>query len=455
MSNDLQRRVAEGPLTSFQLVAIGVCVCLNMLDGFDILAMSFAASGVKTDWGLADSLLGYLFSAGLVGMGIGSLTIAPWADRWGRRPIVLLSMSIAALGMVGSAAASGFVPLLVLRVFTGIGIGGTIASVAVIVSEYAPDRWRSVALAIYATGYSIGATVGGTLTAFAVERFGWRSAFAIGGLLSLLLVPVAWRCLPESLEFLMTRRPPSALRRVNDLLLAMGQAVVNVLPDRPPGGVGAPRALTPLALLITRTTVLAWFVFFCTMAGFYFIMSWTPRLLTAAGLATKQGLTGGIMLNLGGIAGCALYAWAASRASARWLLTAALVATAMLIGAFGLAISNLNVALWTALLLGMIANSAMAGLYAVGPTLYPTAVRATGMGSAIGIGRLGAILAPILSGALLDRGWTPAHLYGLFAIPYVLAALAMLGIGARERDGNNTTVATARNASSGTANHGV
>jgi MFS transporter, AAHS family, vanillate permease len=454
MSNDLQRRVAEGPLTPFQLVAIGVCVCLNMLDGFDILAMSFAASGVKSDWHLADSLLGYLFSAGLVGMGIGSLAIAPWADRWGRRPIVLLSVSIAGLGMVGSAATSGFVPLLVLRVFTGIGIGGTIASVAVIVSEYAPDRWRSVALAIYATGYSIGATIGGTLTAFAVERFGWRSAFAIGGLLSLLLVPVAWRCLPESLEFLMARRPPSALRRVNDLLLAMGQAAVNVLPDCPTGGPGTPRAVTSLALLITRTTVLAWFVFFCTMAGFYFIMSWTPRLLTAAGLAANQGLTGGIMLNLGGIAGCALYAWAASRASARWLLTVALVATAMLIGAFGLAIGNLNAALWTALLLGMIANGAMAGLYAVGPTLYPTAVRATGMGSAIGIGRLGAIVAPILSGALLDQGWTPAHLYGLFAIPYVLAALAMLGIGAREPAGHPTW-ATVHDRSSGTANHGA
>jgi MFS family permease len=210
----------------------------------------------------------------------------------------------------------------------------------------------------------------------------------------------------------------------------------------------------PLALLITRTTVLAWFVFFCTMAGFYFIMSWTPRLLTAAGLAANQGLTGGIMLNLGGIAGCALYAWAASRASARWLLTVALVATAMLIGAFGLAIGNLNAALWTALLLGMIANGAMAGLYAVGPTLYPTAVRATGMGSTIGIGRLGAILAPILSGALLDRGWTPAHLYGLFAIPYVLAALAMLGIGAREPAGNPTW-ATVHDRSSGTANHGA
>jgi MFS family permease len=125
MSHDLQQRVAEAPLTKFQLFAIGVCVCLNMLDGFDILAMSFAASGVKADWHLANSQLGYLLSAGLIGMGVGSLTVAPWADRFGRRPIVLLSVSIAALGMAASAAASGLGQLLLLRVFTGIGIGGT------------------------------------------------------------------------------------------------------------------------------------------------------------------------------------------------------------------------------------------------------------------------------------------------------------------------------------------
>jgi benzoate transport len=386
--------------------------------------MSFAASGVKTDWHLADSQVGFLLSAGLVGMGIGSLLVAPWADRLGRRPIVLLSVVIAGLGMVGSAATSGFVQLLMLRVLTGIGIGGTIASVAVIVSEYAPERWRSVALAIYATGYSIGATIGGALTALAVERFGWRSAFAIGGFLSLALVPIAWRRLPESLEFLLTRRPADALRRVNDLLLAMRRAAVSVLPDIPSG-----TPATARVLLVTRTSVLTWFVFFCTMAGYYFIMSWTPRLLTAAGHATNRGLTGGILLNLGGIAGCLLYTWGASRVNARGLLIAALLATALLIGVFALTMSNLNTALWTALLVGMIANAAMAGLYAVGPTSYPTAVRATGMGSAIGVGRLGAILAPSISGALLDKGWTPAHLYVLFAIPYVLAALAMMGIG--------------------------
>jgi cyanate permease len=171
------------------------------------------------------------------------------------------------------------------------------------------------------------------------------------------------------------------------------------------------------------------------MASYYFIMSWTPRLLTAAGMATNQGLTGGILLNLGGIAGCLLYTWAAARANARWLLTVVLLATALMIGVFALSMSNLNAALWTALLVGMIGNGAMAGLYAVGPLLYPTAVRATGMGTAIGIGRLGAILAPLISGALLDKGWTPAHLYVLFAIPCVLAALAMMGIGAREGSG--------------------
>jgi MFS family permease len=142
VSSELQRRVTEGPLTPFQLLAIGVCVCLNMVDGFDILAMLFAASGIKSDWHLTDSQLGYLFSAGLVGMGIGSLSIAPWADRLGRRPSVLLSVAIAGLGMVGSVAASGFAPLLLLRVLTGVGIGGTIASVAVAVSEYAAIRWH-------------------------------------------------------------------------------------------------------------------------------------------------------------------------------------------------------------------------------------------------------------------------------------------------------------------------
>jgi benzoate transport len=428
-SQDLQRRLAQGPITAFQLTVIALCVGLNMLDGFDVLAMSFAASGVKAEWHLPDSLLGALLSAGLVGMGLGSLTLGPCADRWGRRIIVLLSVAVAGLGMLGSALARDYAELLVLRVLTGIGIGGTIASVAVIVSEYAPDRWRGTALAIYATGYSIGATIGGALAAYAIPRYGWRAAFVIGGTLSLAMLPLAWRKLPESLDFLLTRRPPSGLARVK--LRGMGQRSLTV-PAEPlinsnqsrQDSIGA-----QFRLLMRPTTALVWIVFFCTMAGFYFILSWTPRLLNAAGLSAGQGMTGGVLLNLGGIAGCVLFAFAAARADTHRLLLGALVGSALLTVTFGLLMSRPDVALWTALLLGIIANAAMAGLYAVGPPLYPTAVRTTGMGWAIGIGRFGAILAPLASGSLLDRGWSPAQLYLFFGAPFMVAAVAIFVIG--------------------------
>ena len=431
MTGDVQRRMAEGPFTALQVVAVGVCVCLNMLDGFDILAMSFAASGVKSAWHLDDSHLGYLLSAGLVGMAIGSLAIAPWADRIGRRPVVLLSVTIAGVGMIASAAAAGFPQLMVLRICTGVGIGGTIASAAVIASEYAPQRWRSVALAVYATGYSIGATVGGLLTALAIRHSGWRSAFVIGGALSLALVPVAWRLLPESIDFLLVRRPPNALRRINGLLMGMRHAPLRVLPEHSDPDHQSRGVLALLRASTTRVAMFAWVMFFCAMAGWYFIASWTPRLLTAAGLSASQGLSAGILLNLGGIAGCGLYAWGASLVNARSLLAGALIATAFLIATFGFSLGNLSAALGIAVLLGVIANSVMAGLYAVGPGLYPTPVRATGMGAAIGIGRIGAILAPTVSGALLDAGWTPRGLYLGFSAPYFVAALALWRIGLR------------------------
>jgi benzoate transport len=436
VSHDLQRKLAQGPITAFQLTVIALCVGLNMLDGFDVLAMSFAASGVKVDWHLLDGQLGALLSAGLVGMGVGSLTLGPCADRWGRRIVVLLSVAFAGLGMLGSALAHDYPELLVLRVFTGIGIGGTIASVAVIVSEYAPDNWRGTALAIYATGYSIGATIGGALSAYAIPRYGWRAAFVIGGSLSLLMWPLAWRKLPESLDFLLTRRPASGLRRVNVVLQSMGHPSLPVLAEPLPvsNQTGHHSVGAQIRLLMKPPTLLVWIVFFSTMAGFYFILSWTPRLLNAAGLSAGQGMTGGVLLNLGGIAGCGLFAFAAARADTHRLLLGALSGSALLIVVFGIVISRLGMALWTALLLGIIANAAMAGLYAVGPPLYPTAVRTTGMGWAIGIGRFGAILAPLVSGALLDRGWLPAQLYFFFSAPFLVAAIAIFLIGPVRRE---------------------
>src|SRR5260370_91037 len=245
------------------------------------------------------------------------------------------------------------------------------------------------------------------------------------------MLPLAWRKLPESLDFLLTRRPPSGLRRVNAVLQGMGQPSLTVLAEPLTGSnqSGQDSVGAQLRLLMRPSTLLVWIVFFCTMAGFYFILSWTPRLLNAAGLSAGQGMTGGVLLNLGGIAGCGLFAFAAARADTHRLLLGALIGSAVLIVVFGLVMSRLDIALWTALLLGIIANAAMAGLFAVGPPLYPTAVRTTGMGWAIGIGRFGAILAPLASGALLDRGWLPAQPYFFFSAPFVAAAVAIFLIG--------------------------
>src|SRR2546430_7210925 len=154
--DNMRQAVAQGPLTSFQALAIALCIALNMLDGFDILAMSFSASGVKAAWNLPNSELGELFSAGLVGMAAGSLLLAPCADVFGRRRIILVAVLIAGAGMLGSVAARGFGELLALRALTGVGIGGTIASVAVVVSGYAPDRWRSAAPPADSTGNPAG-----------------------------------------------------------------------------------------------------------------------------------------------------------------------------------------------------------------------------------------------------------------------------------------------------------
>ena len=431
--DDVRQRVAGGPLTSFQLAAIAVCIGLNMLDGFDILAMSFSASGVKADWSLTHTQLGRLLSAGLVGMALGSLFFAPCADYWGRRRIVLLSALLAACGMLGSVVARGYGDLLLLRLITGIGIGGTIASVAVVVSEYVPDRWRSAALAAYSTGYPVGATLGGWLTTLAIPRYGWRSAFAIGGAMSLALVAAAWRLLPESLDFLLSRRPEGALARLNSLLTRMRLPELPGLPERGAAGAVPANLRASLPLLLTPTTALVWVIFFCTMAAFYFFVLWTPRLLNEGGLSASEGLTAGVLLSLGGIAGCGGFAVVAAWADARRLLLGSLVLSAILIAAFGAVVHRLDLALWTAVILGLISNSAMSGLYAVGPPVYPTEVRATGMGWAIGIGRLGAILAPLGAGALLDRGWRPGQLYFLFAVPFVIAAIATLILGPSKR----------------------
>jgi benzoate transport len=427
---DLRRLVGQGKMTSHQIVAITVCMGLNMLDGFDILVMSFAAPGASAEWKLSGSQLGVLFSAALVGMACGSLFLAPRADRFGRRAIVMLSVSIVSAGMLASAFAASYQWLAVLRALTGIGIGGILASATVLVAEYASDRWRSTASFLYTSGYSIGGTVGGAIAAILIGRFGWRTAFEFGGAASFLMLPISFWGLPESVDFLITRQPAGALLALNRLLAKMRHPVLSMLPQRDSPGAnamsGSVRRL--FAPPLQRATLLTWLAFFFIMGGYYFVFNWTPKLLTSSGLTAQQGISSGVLLSLGGIAGTVLFAFVTRVIDVRRVTLGCLLVSAALMALFAVNAAHLSVALLVGVALGGMSTSAMAGFYAITPTLYDADLRTAGMGWGIGIGRIGAILAPLGTGVLVDRGWHSVQLFCLFAGAFLLAWLALAGM---------------------------
>ena len=430
MTRPLRVALDESPMTRFQWSAIAVCVLLNMLDGFDVLVMAFTGRTVATEWGLSGAQLGLLLSAGLVGMAAGSLLVAPWADRVGRRPVILGCLAVAAAAMLLSAASQSPGQLGALRVLTGIGIGGILASSNVIAAEYASRRWRGLAVSLNSTGYAIGATAGGFIAVLLIGSSGWRSVFLFGGIATAVAIPLVWWRLPESMDFLLVRRPAGALERANALAARLGMAEMERLPDQPatPGGVGASfREL--LSPRLRRTTLLMWIVFFCVMAGFYFVTSWTPALLVEAGLTPTDGITAGTLLNMGGIFGAALLGLLAARFPVRNVLIGYLAATAVLLAVFILAASAATASLALAFTLGGIVglfiNGCVAGIYSLSPVVYGPAVRTTGVGTALAVGRAGAILAPTAAGALLDAGWTPQALY-LAAGALLLGTAAVL-----------------------------
>ncbi|MFV3371983.1 MFS transporter [Pseudomonas sp. NY15435] len=425
MSQSISIQLDQKDMGKFQWVVISLCFLINMLDGFDVLVMAFTAASVSSEWGLSGIELGYLLSAGLVGMALGSLFIAPWADRFGRRPLILLCISIAGVGMLVSSQAPSVTMLGVLRLLTGLGIGGVLASSYVIAGEYANKKWRSLAISLQSTAYALGATLGGLIAAQIIPHMGWRSVFLYGGIATLLTLPVLYFLLPESIAYLVVRQPRNALLRINRLLSRVG---IEQIADMPKSEQGAQASLgqTFAGLFskdLLRPTLLVWAGFFLVMFGFYFVMSWTPKLLVTAGLSNQQGITGGVLLNVGGIVGTSLIGLLAARYRLSRVLMSYLILNALFLAIFVNFTSNLNLAFGLVLVIGVLVNGCVAGLYALTPSIYGPELRVTALGWGIGMGRAGAILSPLVAGRLIDANWKPADLYLLFASAFVAAAV--------------------------------
>ena len=426
--------LAAAPMRRAQVLVIGLCILLNTLDGFDVLAVTFAAPGISRDWSISRTALGAVISAGLAGMAAGSLILAPLADRLGRRPLILFCLATMAVGMLMTAVAGSIAMLSLWRVVTGLGIGGMIASINALTSEFANEKRRDLAVSLMTIGYPFGGVVGGFASAALIHAVGWRAIFVFGGVATALCLPLIVFGMPESLEFLADRRGPHALARYNTVLARLGHRAVGVLP-----GATAARArarfrdlLAPAYFGLTAMLVAAYFLHIMT---FYFFSGWLPKLMTDRGFTVSDAIVTSSIMSIGGIIGGAAMGWMAPAIGLKRLLLGSLVATSVFMGVFGLMPPVLAWMRVVAFFLGIGIFGGIVGLYSFLARGFPTYLRATGSGLAIGLGRGGAVLGPILGGVLLDAGFDAGLVLTVIGLGAALAALVLLRInlGARLR----------------------
>jgi AAHS family 4-hydroxybenzoate transporter-like MFS transporter len=427
---DIRHLIDHGPMTGLQLRAVSLCFFLNALDGIDILAISFAAPLLSREWAIDPTTLGVVFSAALAGMMAGSMLLAPLGDAIGRRKLLTIALSLIAIGMLGVMFADSVRDLLILRFVTGCGLGGVVPTMAAFAAELSPQRRRSFAVTLVQGGYPLGAVITGLLAAWMMPRWGWQSMFVLGGTLTLLTLPFVYWLLPESPEFLLSKRPPGALQRLNRMLRGMGHPEIAALPVASAGG-NEPRGFAQIVGALRKLfsaqhrvdTLLLWVAFFMSLLTLYFLQNWVPQLVANAGQTDSQAFSAGTVLNLGLFAGMASVGYFADHYGLKRVIATYLGATAIVLLSFSYLQGTTQIAIGLGVAGFM--QGGFIGLYAVGARIYPAAIRITGIGWAIGVARLGAVLGPWVAGMLVAGGMGMAGSFLVFAIPLAIAAIAV------------------------------
>jgi MFS transporter, AAHS family, 4-hydroxybenzoate transporter len=425
---DVVEFIDQQPVGGFQIKLLLTCAAVLFLDGFDTQAIGYVAPALAKEWGLGKGALGPVFSAGLFGLMIGALIFGPLADRVGRKRIIIFSTAAFGIGALVTALAQDVTSLLIIRFLTGLGLGGAMPNAIALTSEYNPQRRRATMVMIMFCGFSVGAALGGLLAADMIPRFGWRSVFIVGGIAPLVLLPVlVWR-LPESVRFLVTAG--EAGERVARLLqLVRPQAAFApnarfIVPETHLAGI-------PIVHLFREgraaVTLLLWVVFFMSLLDLYFLANWLPTVLNDLGASVSQAVAIGSLLQIGGVVGTFALGSVIDRFSFRALALVYFVGVFAVgaIGQLGHSALLVSLAIFAAgfcVVGGQIAANALTAAF------YPTSVRASGVGWALGIGRIGSIVGPLVGGALLAAKWSTGAVFMAAAAAALCAALAALAL---------------------------
>jgi benzoate transport len=398
-----------------QVLVVAMTVALNALDGFDVMSISFASPGIAAEWGIDRAALGIVLSMELIGMAVGSAVLGGVADRVGRRPAILACLLVMATGMLMATTVHGLTSLSVWRIVTGLGIGGMLAAINAVATEFSNLRRRHLSVSLMSIGYPLGAVFGGIVAARLLRGNDWRSVFYFGATVTAILIPLVFVFVPESVHWLARKQPAGALDKVNRALRRLGYAPVAALPEIAPDV--RQRAFADIfAARQIAGTVIVTLAYFLHITTFYFIVKWVPKIVVDLGFAASTAAGVLVWTNVGGAIGGAVLGLLTQRFSVKTLTIGVLLASTVVVAAFGRTPADLQRLSIVCGLCGFFINAGIVGLYAIIAQVFPTHIRASGTGFTIGVGRGGSVFAPIIAGFLFAGGYalpTVALLLGL------------------------------------------
>lgn len=416
----LAELIDRRPMSRPQIMVAALCAGALFVDGYDIQVMALAVPSLASEWSLPPSSFGLALSAVTIGISLGSFALGWLADRVGRRTMLIAAMTAIGLATAATALARTPEQFVVWRLLTGVALGAGIPSCAALTSEYAPLAQRSLVMGIMNSAVGVGAFSAGLIAPSVLAAFGWHGAFVIGGAAPLLIALLAFLLAPESLKFLLARRPGDP---------RIARLIGRIAPDVDPLAIAPPppepqRRFLVLELLSPEflpRTLLLWGLVGLNLFNLYVLVSWLPTLLQQAGWTLNDALQGAVLIQAGGVVGGLMMARFLDRGATRRVLVFGFVLSAICLGLFAVVPSG---PAWVALLLflGAGVSGSQLSLNALSAAYYPPPIKATGVAWAVMIGGIGSIVAPMAGAGLLDMHLTPIVILGLLAIPSLICA---------------------------------
>ncbi len=434
---EVERVIDETQRPAFHWMLLALCGLCLVIDGCDAQAMGYVAPSVIAEWGVPKQALGPVFSASLFGMLLGALGLSVLADRIGRRPVLIGSTLFFALTMLATPFVSTIPALIALRFVTGLGLGCIMPNAMALVGEFSPAAHRVKRMMIVSCGFTVGAALGGFVSAALIPAFGWRAVFVVGGAVPLVLALVMLARLPESLQFLVLKGRDAQARQwlaafAPGLALDAGTRLV----ARETAAAGAPVAELFRAGRLP-VTLLLWAISFMNLIDLYFLSNWLPTVMRDAGYTPGVAVIVGTVLQTGGVIGTLSLGWFIERHGFVRVLFVCFACAALSVGLIGTVAGSLPWLLAAVFVGGFCVVGGQPAVNALAGQYYPTALRSTGIGWSLGIGRIGSVLGPLVGGQLIALNWSNGALFHAAALPVLGSALFVLGLASvtRQRGG--------------------